>query len=236
MPAEKLYLETPAVEGRATVTEVVGDERPIVRLDRTLFHPQGGGQLADRGELFPPDGPPVKVLDVRHSEGGEVDHFVDRVDGLTQGLEVRAHVDQERRSRNARLHSAGHLVAEVAEAIEPTIRAKAGHHWPGEARVEFDGVVPDTGAFEAAPLCSRRSIKRSPTTFQISVTKSPGVAFERLQVGGGDRRPLRRNSCRQSRRNWQDRHPATATKGRCVPHRVRHRIARAAAAAKRIAP
>ena len=38
-------------------------------------------------------------------------------------------------------HTAGHLVASCVEHAFPQLRAVAGHQWPGEGRVEFEGEI-----------------------------------------------------------------------------------------------
>lgn len=147
----KDYLRSDKLSSSAVITSVQLGETPIVRLDNTLFHPQGGGQRGDRGFIGP-----ARVLDTRHAEGGEVDHFVDRVDALTIGDRVDIEVDALHRRQGAQLHSAGHLIAEAAQALKPGLRAVAGHHWKGEARVEFEGAVEVDPAFAtdlAQKLC-----------------------------------------------------------------------------------
>ena len=115
----------------------------------TLFHPQGGGQKADRGTIGG-----RAVTHVAHADGGEVNHYLDSTDGLSVGDAVEIAVDAEWRQLNARWHTAGHLIAAVVEKLFPTLQGVAGHHWPGEGRVEFaPGDVPaaeEVAASEAA--------------------------------------------------------------------------------------
>jgi Ser-tRNA(Ala) deacylase AlaX len=59
-------------------------------------------------------------------------------------------VDADGRRLHARLHSAGHLVALAGERLDSSLRSLSGHHWPGEARVEFEGSVANPADFEAA--------------------------------------------------------------------------------------
>lgn len=137
----KHYLTSPALAGTATITHVGDDGRPFVRLSESLFHPQGGGQKADRGTVA---GRPV--AHVAHTPDGEVNHYLDSHDGLAVGDAVPQAVDAEWRALNARMHTAGHLIAAVVESLFPNVHAVAGHHWPGEGRVEFapaDAANPD---------------------------------------------------------------------------------------------
>ena len=177
MATHKIYLETGAVVADATITEVHDEERKWVRLDRTIFHPQGGGQRADIGMIGA-----CKVLDVRHGVTGEVDHFVDRVDDLKVGGLARLVVDPEVRCLHARFHSAGHLIADAAIAVEPDLVAKTGHHWPGQSRVEFEGAVREPQAF-AVKL---QDLIAAAIADDLPVTIVWGPNLERgIRIGGG---------------------------------------------------
>jgi len=133
----KAYLEDASLSGNATVTATGVDESKgwhWVRLDRTLFHAQGGGQKADRGTI---EG--IAVEHVAHGPEGTVDHFVKDSSVFAVGQEVAMAVDADWRLTNARSHTAGHLIAALVERRWPAMQALSGHHWPGEARVEFGG-------------------------------------------------------------------------------------------------
>lgn len=134
MATEKFYLASPDLKSVARVTTIehMGG-RQRVRLDRTLFHPQGGGQKADRGFIAG-----CAVTDVRHGEDQEVDHIVLGSE-LACGDEVSLEVDGEWRILSSRWHSAGHLLADLVVKADPRLAPLRGHHWPGEGRVEFAG-------------------------------------------------------------------------------------------------
>jgi alanyl-tRNA synthetase len=135
----KQYLADPLLTSwTAKVLQVSRGENTLIRLDRTIFHPQGGGQKADRGRI----GPAV-VIHVSHNADG-VDHHVSTAGGLEPGMEVPLEIDSPWRQLNAAYHTAGHLLASVVESLYPGLHAITGHQWPGEARVEFDGSVPVT--------------------------------------------------------------------------------------------
>lgn len=121
MATEKLYLWSRDMRGEARITALLDGEKKIVRLARTLFHPQGGGQRADQGTIA---GRPV--LDVRHAPEDEVDHVVASLDGLNVGETVPLNVDAVRRHLHARLHSAGHLIADGARSSRPDCTARPG--------------------------------------------------------------------------------------------------------------
>jgi len=111
---EELFREDAALEAcDAVVTS--RDERGI-RLDRTVFYPQGGGQAGDRGELLLDDGRAIAIVDTKKgAEPGEIVH-VPAPDQeallaeLRPGARVRARIDVERRRRHMRFHTATHLL------------------------------------------------------------------------------------------------------------------------------
>jgi alanyl-tRNA synthetase len=143
----KAYLKDPALSGTMMITAVLNEDRPVIRAESTWFHAQGGGQKADRGMIGG-----VEVYNVRHAEGGEVDHYVTSLDGIAVGQSYEFLIDPDWRRMNANHHSAGHLIAAVTEAGFPDVTATNGHHWPGEARVEFKGAGVARVAAELADL------------------------------------------------------------------------------------
>jgi len=94
---------------------VAVDERGV-RLDRTVFYPQGGGQAGDAGELVCADGTRIAIADTRKGEApGEILHVpapgqAEALAGLRPGDAVGARIDWERRHRHMRFHTATHLL------------------------------------------------------------------------------------------------------------------------------
>ncbi|MBS1155486.1 MAG: hypothetical protein H6R07_1410 [Proteobacteria bacterium] len=135
----KQYLATPKLMVcSAKILAIICAKTTILRLDRTIFHPQGGGQKADKGLI----GSAV-VTHVTHNADC-VDHQVESAEGLAVGDTVQIKLDEDWRRLNAVYHTAGHLLAAVVEAIYPGLHAVSGHQWPGEGRVEFSGNTPAT--------------------------------------------------------------------------------------------
>lgn len=142
---ERLYFFSDALDATATVTACtpLGDGTFSVRLDRTLFHPQGGGQPSDTGTVGG-----VRLLRAIN-DGDTVRHITDG--GLSPGP-VSLQVDAAARRLHTRLHSAGHALA--AAAVPFGWKICKSHHWPGEARLVLESPdaapVPDAGALTAA--------------------------------------------------------------------------------------
>jgi len=100
------------------------DERGV-RLDRTVFYPQGGGQAGDRGELVTANGVAIAIADTRKGEQpGEIVHVPAAgqeaaLATLRPGERVSARIDWVRRHRHMRFHTATHLLcALVPHAVD----------------------------------------------------------------------------------------------------------------------
>ena len=111
---EKLYYsrrepyrnrESSDFEFEAEVLEVVDDEWVV--LDRTMFYPQGGGQMSDKGEI---EG--FEVDDVQ-KQGDVVLHHSPEHE-LEEGDSVEAVVNGERRKQLTQHHSTTHMVNAAA--------------------------------------------------------------------------------------------------------------------------
>ncbi|MBI5415016.1 hypothetical protein HZA38_05915 [Candidatus Peregrinibacteria bacterium] len=125
----------------AKVLEIRNTEKgKAIILDQTIFYPQGGGQPADFGEISS-NTAVFAVTDVRLDETGTVLHYGNFFSGtLKNGDEVTLTIDSERRTLNARLHSAGHLldVAVQKSGITGLVPTK-GYHFPEGPYVEYKG-------------------------------------------------------------------------------------------------
>ena len=88
-----------------------------VRLDRTAFFPEGGGQAADTGTL---DG--IAVADVQIVDG-DIWHYTKA--SLTAGAVVEGVLDWETRFARMQHHTAEHIVCSIA------------HRWHGMSNVGF---------------------------------------------------------------------------------------------------
>ncbi len=121
------YLSDSAVSGPARIVDKIEADVPIVRLDRTLFHPNTASQRADRGRIGM-----AQVLAVEIN-GAVVDHYVDRTDAMSVGGHVEMLVDSSWRCLQSTYHSAGHLIAYALQEIRSDCTALIGQHWPDHA-------------------------------------------------------------------------------------------------------
>jgi misacylated tRNA(Ala) deacylase len=119
----------------ATVTAI---DASGVRLDRTVFYPQGGGQAGDRGELRTDGGLVIAIADTRKGEQpGEIVHVPAAgqeaaLATLRPGARVTAHIDWTRRHRHMRFHTATHLLCALVPHPVDGCSITAGY-----ARLDF---------------------------------------------------------------------------------------------------
>jgi len=142
---EKLYYKDSMLrEFSATVTGCEAAKGGFwVRLDRTAFYPEGGGQACDLGTLGG-----VSVLDVRE-EGEDVVHLCQAP--LQVGSQVTGIIDWNRRFDLMQQHTGEHILSGL-------ICARYGYHNVGfhvgaqVMEIDFDGSIPqeDLADLEAA--------------------------------------------------------------------------------------
>ena len=128
------------------VAHVSLDTGTAIILDQTLFHPQGGGQPADKG-FISWDEVQALVAHVRLS-GQDILHEIRASDPVPSiGTRITCHVDGPWRVLCARTHTAAHLMAHVVEDLVPGAHPVRAHAFPHGAYVTFEG---DMSAFDQA--------------------------------------------------------------------------------------
>jgi len=153
-----------------------------VQLDRSIFHPQGGGQLSDIGTIN------GKNVDFVHKEEGSrrdqftIFHcFKDPID-FKVGDSVHLQVDKDNRFLNSRWHTAAHVVGHLVEQNFPNCKAFGGNCFPGDAYMKFsvsDGAFPDT----------KDLIEKVEKSFKVLILDNPPLVIlkdgenRRLQIG-----------------------------------------------------
>ena len=122
------YLKT----GTARVVAV--HERGV-ELDRTIFYPQGGGQVGDTGVLTRANGEPIGVVDTRKGEAPDsVLHVLPPgAPRLDVGEMLTLAIDWARRYALMRLHTALHVMSCVVVAP-----VTGGNISPDKGRLDFD--------------------------------------------------------------------------------------------------
>ena len=170
-----LYLENfTLLEADANVVEVIKEQnQTLVMLDQTIFYPQGGGQPYDQGVIESGSGT-FLVEEVRFADG-HVSHIGAFEKGMfAAGETVRCFVDPERRTLNARIHSAGHLVDKAIAELQLNWIPGKGYHFPNGPYDEYKGTVEghdkEKIKSEIETLCNRY-VKKGGKTEIIFMTK-----------------------------------------------------------------
>ena len=125
--------------------EVVGVDERGIRLDRTVFYPQGGGQPGDSGKLRLGDGRSLVIADTRKGDGVEEVLHIPAPGAFlpSVGDTVTAAIDWDRRYRLMRIHTCLHLVCAVVPGA-----VTGGQIADGKGRLDFD--VPGDALDKAA--------------------------------------------------------------------------------------
>lgn len=132
-PTELLFRAEPyARQCEALVAAV---EPGAVRLERTVFYPEGGGQPGDTGLLRREDGAEIAIRNTRKGAAGDdvVHLLAPEAAPPAPGTRVTAVLDWERRYRHMRMHSCLHLLSAVVDAP-----VTGGQLTAGKGRLDFD--------------------------------------------------------------------------------------------------
>lgn len=170
------YLMSDDTSCTTTVTATGSDETGSwVCTADTVCHPQGGGQQSDRGTLGG-----ILLAKVIQRDG-EIFHYLREPARFEVGQQVKIIIDEAWRKFNSRLHTAGHLKAAIVERAFPGLHAVKGHHFPGEAYVEFEGTTFPPCSDIEAQLSQAISLAVSedlPVGIQVDV-----AGMRRVQIG-----------------------------------------------------
>ncbi|MCE8158864.1 MAG: alanyl-tRNA editing protein [Candidatus Moeniiplasma glomeromycotorum] len=159
------------------ILEVGQDEvGSYVICDKTVFHPQGGGQPNDEN-YFEKDGqryPIIKLVVSRNpaEEPYLVKHYYEGGGGFLKGEQVLQVIDTEKRLLFARYHSGGHLLSLAVNQLYPELDGYKGNHFPGQAFVVFERSVLKI------PLDSNKILGGLPSDFSLLKEKVSGLVNE----------------------------------------------------------
>ena len=145
-PTEALFRADPYARScEARVSAAAPDG---MRLDRTVFYPEGGGQPGDTGVLRADDGTVTVVCGTRKGEAaGDILHLLEPGSPApAPGSRVVAELDWERRHRHMRMHTCLHLLSAVVDAP-----VTGGQLTAEKGRLDFDlDTRPEKTAVEEA--------------------------------------------------------------------------------------
>jgi misacylated tRNA(Ala) deacylase len=106
-----------------------------IRLDRTLFYANSGGQPGDTGVLLLDDGQPIEIADANYAPGRiTIVHTAKSLlPASAAGQPVKMKIDWERRYQHMRMHTCLHILCSLIDAPITGCAIHADH-----ARLDFD--------------------------------------------------------------------------------------------------
>lgn len=198
---ERLYLaDAYRASCPATVTSTDGGR---LRLDRTVFYPNGGGQPGDSGHLELDDGSLVPIADTLKGQAlDDVVHFPESGHPLpAAGTPVTAHIDWDRRYSHMRMHTTLHLLcaivdAEITGASVGAAKSRIDLNWP-QPDMTRDEITARLAELAAADLpvtprwISEEELDRRPELIRTMSIRPPrGAGMVRLlEIEGVDLQP-----------------------------------------------
>ncbi|RBP98338.1 alanine--tRNA ligase [Bifidobacterium aemilianum] len=125
--------------GKGSVPAISAPATVEVILDRTPFYAEGGGQLADQGQIISDDGAVLEVDDVQKPIKDLIVHQCRLTEGtLVAGCQVSASIDAGRRGAIARSHTATHMVHKaLQEELGPQAIQRGSVDAPNRLRFDF---------------------------------------------------------------------------------------------------
>ncbi|MEM0471055.1 MAG: alanine--tRNA ligase [Candidatus Anstonellales archaeon] len=127
---------------------VIGIESDGIVLDRTLFYPEGGGQVGDTGYIDD-----ERVVDTK-KYGNVIVHVVQNPSRFRVGQRVIGRVDLDRRYLITKHHTAAHILTQVAYEILGV------HVWQAGAYKSHDKAHMDITHYERIDLDTLIKIER----------------------------------------------------------------------------
>lgn len=187
MADRRLYYDDPAQERVLTRVVESGmlEGRPFVRLEETIFYPEGGGQPADRGTIAG-----ISVLDVK-ARGSDVLHFLERALPVSDAS-VSALLDGARRFDFRQQHSAQHLLSALLEDrhAQPTTSFHLGDAYTA---IEVRGGVPAQAKLRALEEEMQQAIRDDleVRTFWVEPQELPALEVRSRGLPEGHVGPVR---------------------------------------------
>ncbi|HWD40655.1 MAG TPA: alanine--tRNA ligase [Fimbriimonas sp.] len=173
-PATTKFLGYADCVGSGTIVRVRpdGPARWKIALDRTPFYAESGGQIGDQGTLFG-TGIELKVSDTTKS-GGTFWHQVEWPGDPNEliGVKVTAQVDESRRNRIRRNHTATHLLhAALRQTLGGHVAQAGSYVGPDGLRFDFThgkGMSPEEVA-RVERMVNEQALANTPVVTYVDI-------------------------------------------------------------------
>ncbi|MFP3871600.1 MAG: DHHA1 domain-containing protein [Candidatus Aenigmatarchaeota archaeon] len=165
------------------VTEAKRVEDDRIILEETYFHPEEGGQPADKGML---NG--YEVIDVQN-EGGEIVHHVSSHD-IEEGDDIKGEIDEGFRRYCMRAHTGAHVVFGAGREVMGKIDYSGFDIGDKKARIDFetDTHVDRKKLLKIEELCNKVILEGRPVTWKMldreEIEKTEDIAFAKEMPHG----------------------------------------------------
>lgn len=168
-PSEFVGWEHLEVDTDVLAVEELGDGEALVKLERSPFYAEGGGQVSDTGEIAGHDGR-ARVVGV-HRVGDDQVLRVKIVEGtLPVGEEVTARVDVARRHLTQANHTATHVLNwALREVLGEGVHQAGSYVGPDKLRFDFThrGRIPQDDLARIEGLVNERVAQDQPVNWRI---------------------------------------------------------------------
>ena len=121
----------------AFVDELKSGDKGYIVIDKTVFYPEMGGQIGDKGIIEGRNGK-AYVINTKKNVSGKIIHYVEVKEGsFSAGEEVNLFVEKQRRSFIAKNHTATHMLQDALKEIVGSHVHQSGSYVDNE-RLRFD--------------------------------------------------------------------------------------------------
>jgi alanyl-tRNA synthetase len=158
------------VDTRVTAMEELGDGTALLKLERSPFYPEGGGQVSDSGEIAGSTGT-AAVLDAFRLGDDQVLRVRLERGHLPVGAEVTAAVDRGLRRQTQANHTATHVLNwALRETLGSGVRQAGSYVGPDKLRFDFThrGRVPPEELERIEALVNERVEEDQPVGWEIT--------------------------------------------------------------------
>ena len=163
------YIDSYLFESSALIENICKkDDGILLQLNKTIFHPQGGGQPSDEGEIII-RGKSYPVLQLICEKDSDVIwHKIKSNDEeFEKNVEIQMKINDEKRKLYARLHSAGHLIDVAISNIGYPLTPVKGYHFPDGPYVEYNGQVSNNDAKDQIEKTCNELIDKCDNNFHV---------------------------------------------------------------------
>jgi alanyl-tRNA synthetase len=158
------------IDTRVTAVDELGDGTALLKLERSPFYPEGGGQVSDAGEIAGSSGR-ATVLDAFRLGDDQVLRVRLEEGHLPVGAEVTAAVDRGLRRQTQANHTATHVLNwALRETLGPGVRQAGSYVGPDKLRFDFThrGRVPPEDLERIEAMVNERVEEDQPVGWEIT--------------------------------------------------------------------